>query len=52
MEFTVVKMNVVLREKGQKDRYLWAFIDKEGHTIIQVYSDRYPFDMEDFLKGG
>lgn len=51
MEFTVVKMSVVLREKGQKDRNLWAFVDKGGHTIIQVYSDRYPSDMEEFLNG-
>jgi hypothetical protein len=51
MEFTVVKTSIVLREKGQKDKILWAFVDKEGHTIIQVYSEKYPIEMEKFLKG-
>ena len=44
-------MSIVLQGKDQKDKILWAFIDEEGHTIIQVYSDRYPQDMEEFLKG-
>lgn len=51
MEFTVVKMSDVLREKDRKDRLLWAFIDKEGHTIIQVYSETYPKHMDEFLSG-
>ena len=43
-------MSVVPQEKGEKDKILWAFIDEEGHTIIQVYSDMYPIDIEKFLK--
>lgn len=43
-------MSVVLREKGQKDRNLWAFIDEDGHTVIQVYSEKYPIEMEKSLN--
>jgi hypothetical protein len=50
MEIKVVKMSIVLREKDQKDRILWAFMDKDGHTIMQVYSEKYPADMENYLK--
>jgi len=43
-------MGIVLQEKGQKDKILWAFLDEDGHTTIQVYSADYPKDMENFLK--
>ena len=46
----VDKMNVLLQEKEKKDKILWAFIDEEGHTIIQVYSDKYPEDIEKILR--
>ena len=42
-------MSVVFQEKGQKDKILWAFIDKWGHTVIQVYSAEYPKEMEEFI---
>lgn len=45
----VEKMNHVLTEKGQKDKFLWALIDKWGHTIIQVYSPEYPKEMEKLI---
>ena len=50
MKVTVKKMNHVLRDKGLKDRNLWAFLDENGHTVIQVYDDKYPADMEKFLN--
>jgi hypothetical protein len=48
MEITVVKMNQVLYvdikagEKKPKPKFLWALIDKFGHTVIQIYSEEYP----------
>jgi len=44
-------MSVVLQNQGQKDKILWAFIDEEGHTVIQVYSAEYPKKVEEFIKG-
>jgi len=43
-------MSVHFQEKGGKDKILWAFIDEYGHTIIQVYSEKYPKYIEEFLK--
>lgn len=45
-------MGIVLQEKDQKDKILWAFLDEDGHTTIQVYSEKYPKEMEEFLTKG
>ena len=49
MKVSVVKTKIVFQEKGKKDQILWAFLDEMGHTIIQVYDDEYPADMEKFI---
>lgn len=41
---------IFLQEKGGKKRYLWAFIDEMGCTIIQVYSEKFPTEMEKYIK--
>ena len=43
-------MNIPPLGNGKKEKILWAFIDEEGHTIIQVYSDKYPTDIEKYFK--
>lgn len=46
----VEKMLVFPPKKKEKEKILWAFIDEDGHTIIQVYSDKYPSKTEKWLK--
>ncbi len=46
----VKKMSIVLQDKGQKDKFLWAFVDEGGHTVMQVYSDKYPTDMQKYFN--
>ena len=47
MEIKVVKTSIVRLEtdkegKKKSPKYLWAFIDKYNHTVIQIYSEEYP----------
>lgn len=30
---------------------LWAFMDEDGHTIVQIPSKKYPQKFLDFLQG-
>ena len=46
----VYRMDVNLQKKEKKYKILWAFIDEYGHTIIQVYSEKYPKYIKEFLK--
>jgi hypothetical protein len=43
--------NIFLLDKEEKKkRYLWAFIDECGHTIIQTYSEKYPDHLKKLLE--
>jgi len=43
-------MSIVLQNPGQKDKILWALVDENGHTVIQVYSHIYPKELEEVLN--
>jgi hypothetical protein len=49
MKISVIKTSILLIEKDQKDKILWAFVDEEGHTAMQTYSAEYPKELEEFI---
>lgn len=50
MKVKVIKTNIVLNDEKEGNKYLWCFIDEYEHTIVQIYSSKYPKELEDFLK--
>jgi hypothetical protein len=46
----VVKTNIVLNDEKEGDRVLWCFVDEHDRTMVQIYSSKYPKELEEFLK--
>ena len=54
MEVTIRKMGIILpvedKKSKAKPKHLWAIIGDHGGTMLQVYSEDYPKDWEEFFK--
>ena len=50
MKIRVEKSEAIfLLNPAGKKRHLWIIIDECGHTMIQIYSDKYPIELEKYF---
>jgi predicted choloylglycine hydrolase len=46
----IVKTSIILNDEKEGKKYLWAFVDEYDRTMVQIYSEKYPKELEEFLK--
>lgn len=49
-EYRVLDVNKRKNKKPSKPKHLWAIVGEHGYTMLQVYSQEYPKDWEEFFN--